>query len=43
VSLRSFAVFNISSGVKLSLEKAAGKKKQVEMMIGHNIITRELF
>ena len=29
------------SGVKLSLQKTSGKKKQVEMMIGDNIITRE--
>jgi len=28
------------SGVKLSLKKTRVKKKQVEMMIGQNIITR---
>lgn len=33
--------FFVYSGVKLSLKKSAVKKKQVEMMIGQNIITRE--
>ena len=31
------------SGVKLSLGKTRVKKKQVEMMIGQNIITRKCY